>query len=107
MEVQDLAAYKHELLMRSEAYRQTFRGNLFDVNRAFAWVPRAAHTLRFGSPLLLILAPAAAFLAGRWRLGKAPAVSAKRSLFARIFAGIRIFQQVKPMVDGFLKARAS
>jgi hypothetical protein len=106
----DLEAHKRELLMRSEGYRQKLYADVREAAAAVAWVPKTFSTLRFASPILLMLAPAAAFVAGRWAFGRAAtpilgARPARSGLFGKLIAAVRIFQQVKPLWDGYRKAR--
>jgi hypothetical protein len=105
----DLEAHKRELLARSEGYRQTLRSDVREAVASVAWVPRTLSTLRFASPVLLMLAPAAAFAAGRWAFGRvaAPMASAKPrfGLLGKFMTAVRVFQQVKPLWDGYRRAK--
>ena len=104
----DLESYKRELLVRSEGYRQALRNEIGHAAASVAWVPKTLSTLRFASPILLMLAPAAAFAAVRWATGRgaAPALKARTSLIGKVFAAVRIFQQVKPLWDGYRRAKS-
>ena len=106
----DLEAHKRELLARSEGYRQTLRSDVREAAAAVEWIPKTLNTLRFASPILMMLAPAVAFAAGRWVFGRA-ATSAgvarpRFGIFGKLITAIRIFQQVKPLWDGYVRGRA-
>jgi hypothetical protein len=105
----DFESYKRELLVRSEGYRQSLRREIQDAGDSLAWVPTTLSTLRFASPLLLTLVPTAAFVVGRWAFGRAGATIAdapKRStLFGKLLTAFRIYQQVKPLWDGYKRSR--
>ena len=106
----DLESYKRELLARSEGYRQTLRSDVREVAASVEWIPKTLNTLRFASPILMMLAPAAAFAAGRWAFGRAATsagVARPRSgILGKVITAIRIFQQVKPLWDGYLRGKA-
>ena len=108
-EYMDLEAHKRELLARSEGYRQTLRSDVREAAAAVEWIPKTLNTLRFASPILMMLAPAAAFAAGRWAFGRATATAGvarpRFGIFGKLIAAIRIFQQVKPLWDGYQRAK--
>ena len=105
----DLESHKRELLARSEGYRQTLRADVRETAASIEWLPKTLSTLRFASPILLMLAPAAAFAAGRWAFGRVatPLASPKPrfGLLGKVMTAVRIFQQVKPLWDGYRRAK--
>jgi hypothetical protein len=105
----DLESYKRELLARSEGYRQTLRSDVSEAAAAVEWIPKTLNTLRFASPILMMLAPAAAFAAGRWafgRAGRSASVARPRfGILGKLITAVRIFQQVKPLWDGYLRGK--
>ena len=105
-----LESHKRELLMRSEGFRQALRSEAREAARAVAWVPQTFSTLRLASPILMMLAPAAAFAAGRWAFGRAAAPAAppktRHGIFGKVMTALRIFQQVKPLWDGYRRAQS-
>jgi len=107
----DLESYKRELLARSEGYRQTLRSDVREAAAAVEWIPKTLNTLRFASPILMMLAPAAAFAAGRWAFGRRSTASAsvarpRFGILGKLITAVRIFQQVKPLWDGYLRGKA-
>ena len=106
----DLEAHKRELLARSEGYRQTLRSDVREAAAAVEWIPKTLNTLRFASPILMMLAPAAAFAAGRWAFGRATSSASvarpRFGILGKLITAIRIFQQVKPLWDGYQRAKA-
>ena len=104
----DLAAYKRELLLKSEENRRALHREAASATAALAWVPRTLGTLRLASPALLLLGPAVAFAAGRLAFGRATAAAIPKTrsgIFGKLLMAFRVFQQVKPLVDGYLKSR--
>jgi hypothetical protein len=105
----DLDSHKRELLARSEGYRQTLRADVRETAAAVAWIPKALSTAKYAAPILLMLAPAAAFAAGRWALGRVVSPIAgprpRLGIVGKIMTAVRIFQQVKPLWDGYRRAR--
>ena len=103
----DLEAYKRELLQRSESYRQALHTEVGQAVSSVAWVPKTLSTLRFASPILLMLAPAAAFAAGRWGTSRTATAAARPrgGLFGKVLMAVRLFQQVKPLWDGYRRGK--
>jgi len=106
----DFETYKRELLVRSEGYRQSLRREIQDAADSLAWVPTTLSTLRFASPLILTLVPTAAFVVGRWAFGRTGATivdspKPRSTLFGKLLTAFRIYQQVKPLWDGYKRSR--
>ena len=99
-EVTLLEQRKRELLARSDFYRQSMAADLQNIRSATSWVPVGIKAARAIYPILMTAAPVLGFLFSRKRR-RAEKNSNGRGLFAKAFAGYRLFRKVKPVWDGF------
>ena len=103
----DLQARKRQLLAESEFYRQTLAKDCAQLNSATSWITATLRYARLVSPILALAVPAAGFFL-RPRKKHAPKPPPrKKNLLGRLIAGYQIARQVKPIWDGFHRARAS
>ena len=109
VEASNLETLKQQLILRSEQHRQQLRRDIAEAATSVDWIPRTLGTLRYASPLLLMAAPAIAFAAGRWVFGRgipaAAPIKSRLGLFGKLLGAVRLFQQLKPLFDGFRHAR--
>jgi hypothetical protein len=111
-EVKSLAEQKRELLERSQQYRAALVADCTEVGTALSWLPRTLQVLRTISPLLVVAAPLAGWLArkkmrdGRAKAGKRDSEEKKKKLgvVGLVWSGFKIYQQVAPFIKGFMKA---
>lgn len=94
---------KRELLARSDVYRQALSAEIASLQSATAWVSRTLHYARLVAPVLALVVPAAGW-AFRGRK-KAPPPRKPKGLLAKVIAGYHIARQVKPVWDGYRRAR--
>jgi hypothetical protein len=99
-EVRVLEQRKRELIARSQFYRQSMGADLQNIRTATAWVPKGIKAARAIYPILMTAAPVLGFLFSRKR-HRGEKNSNGRGLFAKAFAGYRLFRKVKPVWDGF------
>ena len=104
----DLQARKRMLLAESEMYRQALSRDVAHVTSATAWISTTLHYARLVAPALAMAVPIAGFFFGsRKKRVHAHAAPPKKNLLGKVIAGYRIARQVKPILDGFRRARTS
>src|SRR3954470_15149573 len=100
-EMTALEQRKRELLARSEFYRQSMGADVEQIRHATAWVPKGIKAARAVYPILMTAAPVLGFFFSRRRhRPEKNSNSNGRGLFAKAFAGYRLFRKVKPVWDG-------
>jgi len=102
----DLQARKRQLLAESEFYRQTLAKDVAQLNAATSWMTTILHYARLVSPLLAIAVPVAGFFLRPRKKHAAQPPPRKKNLLGKFIAGYKIARQVKPIWDGFHRARA-
>ena len=109
--VRSVAEQKRELLARSQQCREALAVDCREAAAHFSWVPRTVQVIRNISPVLLVAAPLVGWFARKkLRNGKARTPDEhtdrkkKAGLFALAWQGFRIYKQVAPFVQGFMKA---
>jgi hypothetical protein len=102
---------KRELLERSQRCREALAADCGEVAASLGWVPKTLQILRSISPLLLVSAPLIGWFARKkLRNGKARAPQTdqdkkkKAGLLALAWQGFRVYKQMAPFVQGFMKA---
>ncbi len=94
----ELADYKRQLVARSDYFRQSMAADLYNVKSGVAWIPRTIQVLRWAAPALTVATPIVALLMGKKAKAK-PAPAPKRSLLAKVLAGIAFYQKVRGIVN--------
>jgi hypothetical protein len=103
----DLQARKRMLLAESEMYRQALSRDVAHLTSATAWISSTLHYARLVAPALAMAIPIASFFFGsRKKRAQAHAAPPKKNLLGKVIAGYRIARQVKPILEGFRRARA-
>ena len=102
----DLQARKRQLLIQSEFYRQTLAKDLAQLNVATLWMTTMLRYARLVSPVLAIAVPVAGFFFRPRKKRAAQPPPRKKNLLGRLITGYKIARQVKPIWDGFHRARA-
>ena len=110
-EVKSVEEQKRELLARSQQCREALMADCGEAVSALAWVPKTVQLVRSISPVLLVAAPLVGWLArkkmrnGKVRPPAEPAEKKKKmGVLALAWQGYRIYKQVAPFVQGFMKA---
>lgn len=111
-EVKSLAEQKRELVERNQQYRAALAADCVEVGRSLCWVPRTVQVVRAISPLLVVAAPLAGWLARKkMRDGKGKSVKPdaeenkkKLGLIGLVWQGFRLYRQAAPFIQGFMKA---
>ena len=102
----ELQARKKMLLAESEMYRQTLSRDVAHLTSATAWISTTVHYARMAAPALAMALPIAGiFFGSRRKRAHAHATPPKKNLLGKVIAGYRIARQVKPILDGFRRAR--
>lgn len=102
----DLQARKRQLLAQSEFYRQTLASDIAHLNAATSWIATTLRYARMVSPILAMAVPIAGFFF-RSRKKHAPQPPPrKKNLLGTLLTGYKIARHVKPIWDGFSRARA-
>jgi hypothetical protein len=102
----DLQARKRMLLAESEMCRQALSRDVAHLTAAAAWISTTLHYARLVAPALAMAVPIAGFFFGsRKKRPHAHAAAPKKNLLGKVIAGYRIARQVKPIFDGFRRAR--
>ncbi len=102
---------KRELIERNQGYREAIAVDCAQVGATLSWVPRTIQMVRAVSPLLLVASPLLGWLArkklrnGKSRLPETPEGKKKKAgIFAAAWKGFRLYQQIAPFIQGFMKA---
>ena len=110
-EIKTLQEQKRELLERSQRCREALAADCTEVAAHFSWVPKTVQILRNISPLLVVSAPLIGWFARKkLRNGKARRPDTaedkkkKAGILALAWQGFRIYKQVAPFIQGFMKA---
>jgi hypothetical protein len=111
-EVKSLAEQKRELLERSQQCRAALAADCVELGASLSWVSRTLQVAKAISPLLVVAAPLAGWFARKkMRDGKAKASKhgpdenkKKVGLIAAAWQGFRLYRQVAPFIQGFMKA---
>jgi len=98
-EVISLAAYKKELLQRSEACRQALSIHGQELQQSISWVPRTVSIAKTAAPLMALAFPLAGMLLFRKR--KSEVVTApkgkqrpvKKGLLAMVLGGVELYNR--------------
>lgn len=102
----NLQERKRQLLAESEFYRQTLVADCARLNAATSWISSALRMARLVTPVIAMAVPVAGFLFGS-RRKRVPVAPPKKNLLGKVIAGYKIARQVRPIWDGFRRARAS
>lgn len=103
----ELAERKRELVGRSDLYRRAMAGEIAQIKGSVAWIPRAFQVVRWASPLLVIAAPILGILTGRKISTQPPAEQKRKSMLAKILAGIAMYRKVRSVVESLRPMMAS
>ena len=110
-EVKSIQEQKRELIERNQRYREAIVADCAHVGASLWWVPRTIQVVRSISPLLLVASPLLGWLArkklrnGKLRSPDVPGEKKKKAgFFAAAWKGFRLYQQIAPFVQGFMKA---
>lgn len=110
-EIKSLQEQKRELLERSQRCREALAADCTEVAASLGWVPKTVQILRSISPLLLVSAPLIGWFArkklrnGKARQSDSPEDKKKKAgVLALAWQGFRIYKQVAPFIQGFMKA---
>jgi len=109
-EVKSIEEQKRELIERNQRYREAIAVDCAHVGASLSWVPRTIQVVRSISPLLLVASPLLGWLArkklrnGKLRSPDIPGEKKKAGFFAAAWKGFRLYQQIAPFVQGFMKA---
>ena len=102
----DLQARKRQLLAESEFYRQTLAADCAHLNAATSWISTTLRMARMVAPVLAMAMPVAG-LFFRSRKKHVPLPPPKKNFLSSVLAGYRIARQIKPIWDGFRRARTT
>jgi hypothetical protein len=111
-EVTSLAAYKKELLQRSEAYRQALAVHSKELQQSISWVPKTVGLAKTAAPFMALGLPLAGMLLFR---RKKPAPLApqgkqrpvKKGLLAMVLGGVELYNRFRPLINAFGQHRGS
>lgn len=102
----DLQARKRHLLAQSELHRRALATDFAQLNAATSWIATTLRYARMVSPVLAMAIPIAGFFFRTRKKHVAPQPARKKNLLGTLIAGYKIARQVKPIWDGFSRARA-
>jgi hypothetical protein len=97
LKVKELEERKRLLLTQSEMYRQTMRLEVANVKYSLALLKRKFNFLKSSYRALGAFAPLVALLFARKKAAKKEA----GGFFSKLLSGIRMFSQLRPILQGF------
>jgi hypothetical protein len=103
----DLQARKRQLLAESEFYRQTLAADCAHLNSATSWISTTLRMARLVAPVLAMAMPVAGFFFRSRKKHVLLPPPKKKNLLSSVLAGYRLARQVKPIWDGFRRARTA
>ena|SRR5690348_3502650 len=98
LKVKELEERKRLLLTQSEMYRQTMRLEVANVKYSVALLKRKFNFLKSSYRTLGAFAPLLGLFFGR---KKAEKKAEGGSFFSKLLAGLRMFSQLRPILQGF------